>query len=332
MQYCQMQYIIKILLLNGLFVLFAHAMEKNVLTNIDLTNNNVFDETPPILLPLNKSNYYLSELSDKPPVSANCPTVLTSQLLGITTSLLLNCNQTFEPFFYKENIKKRKKNQSEDQNSGRDKKKKRTNLTPQQKKKIRPEKNRLSAENSRERLKDAISAIVQETDVVGERETGLNNALVVIRELKRKSDLLEINNIWQIENRVILLQNYHKQTSNHYDRETMEAAKKILDGEYQAALHEVFERDKTIETLKSQIKTMKEELEESNEFNKNMNKYNSDLKKKMAILKTTLSESQVTLSESQVTNYKLQENYLRVFGIEFREQNSKLFPNSNHFS
>ena len=46
MKYCQLQYMIKILLLNGLFVLFSHAMEQGVVTNICLTSNFMQNQCP----------------------------------------------------------------------------------------------------------------------------------------------------------------------------------------------------------------------------------------------------------------------------------------------
>ena len=228
MQYCQLQYIIKILLLNGLFVLSSHSMDSA-------------DALPSLLilsLPLNELSNHLSTLSDQPPVSAVCTTVPVSQLLRMTTSFLPNCNyynRTFEPFpdntrdfsnsrsangmpprplnqnfcsltdsYGKQNTKKRKINQSGDQNGGRARKRARTNLTPKEEAKEKKlDSNRQAAQKFRKRLKDAISAIVQETDVVGERDTGLNNALVVIRKWKNQYITLckqqEKQNLWYNE-------------------------------------------------------------------------------------------------------------------------------------
>ena len=218
MQYCQLQYMIKILLLNGLFVLFSHAMEQGVVTNIDLTNSNFFEDTLSILsLPSNRLMDHLSKLSDQPPVFADCPTVSTSQSLGITTPFLLNYDCTFKPFpnntgdfgnsrsdntngmpprplnqnfcsltdsYGKQKTKKRQKDQQYYKNCGRARKRTRTNLTPQEKAKKKLDRNRRAAQKFRARLQDAIGDILRETNVVGERDTGLNNALVVIRRGK----------------------------------------------------------------------------------------------------------------------------------------------------
>lgn len=52
----------------------------------------------------------------------------------------------------------------------------RKNLTPQQKKKIRLEKNKLSARLYRKRQSDTVETIVEETGTVGTGYEGLNNA------------------------------------------------------------------------------------------------------------------------------------------------------------
>ncbi len=270
MQYCQLRYIINIFLLNGLFVLSSHAMEKAVVTNIDCTNDYILKNTTKVSLP--------------------------------------NCNCEIKNITQK---RKRKKYTFEEK-----------------KKQQRREENRIPAAKSRARLNDAIKAITQETDAVGDGATGLKNALVVIRELKRKYDLLKANNKWQIKTRIRLLKSYHELTKNSDDRKTMEAANKKLDGEYKAALYKNSEQDKTIETFKSKIETMKKKLKESNAIHGNMRQYISSLEQEIVPLKVAFAKSQIENDELQKQYSELQKLHEDSFTLDFKEQNSNLFPNS----
>ncbi len=275
MQYYQLQYMIKILLLNGLFVLFSHAMDM-----VDVGCNNFMKN---LLQPTNinlEDNSYLMD----------------TEYYYIPSRF---CSSTYS--YEEKNTKERKINQK--------------------KKKLRRKKRSLLAKKSRYRLNSAIDEVIKEAGVDGKRLVGLNNAKMKIRELKRKCDSLEANNTWQKKWRVKLLRNYHELTDDR--EETMKAANKILDGEYQAALYELFERDKTIET-------MKKELKKSSVTHSELYKYISSLEKKTVPLEVALAKSQIENDELQKQNSKLQELFENdCFSCSFKRQNYLLFPIKN---
>ncbi len=230
MQYYQLRYIIKFLLLNGLFVLSSHSMDRA----------DPLPRLPILSLPLNELSEHLLKLSDQPPVSAVCSTVPVSQLPEITTFSLSNCNQTFEPFsdntgdvsnsrsdntsgmlpsplnqhFYsstdsceKQNKKKLKKN--DDKNCERSEKKIRINLTSQEKEKRQREKKRQSQQKHRNLWGDAIGNITEATNAVGEGHMGLNNALKKIYQFKDKYNTL-------LEKRKKQMQQYNESLKKYY--------------------------------------------------------------------------------------------------------------------
>ncbi len=85
MQYYRLQDTVKILLLNGLFVLSSHSMDRA-------------NQLPIVSLPFNECTYHLLKFPDQPPVSTVCPTAPILPLFGITTPHLSNCNEILEPF------------------------------------------------------------------------------------------------------------------------------------------------------------------------------------------------------------------------------------------
>ncbi len=259
MQYCQLQHIIKILLLNGLFVLFSHAMEQTVLTNIDVTNLGFFEDM-----------FACSACS----ACSNCSTCSD-------WSAFIN------PNYYKS---------PQDQ---------------ERKKKSCVQFMRLSAQEFGSNLKRAINGVIKKTGADGEICKGLKNAA---KKRKATPDNLETNKKRKIPTIDLRCRD---------ESFTTNISQTINTENYLDVLHEVFEQAKT-------IAIMKKELKKSNAIHSELYRCICILEKKTIPLEVALVKSQIEKDELQKQYSELQKLHENSFTLDFKEQNSKLFPNSGY--